>query len=243
MDKATVIFHNAEQMQADWQPEYPLLYSLGSFRYCDLLLAAAERAAWRRMLQLSRLPQPSSLLESCRAACQRAARTLRWDEQDYLSLLDIALDHLTLGRAALYAAILEGIPLDQLDHRSESLRHAVDGLRRSGTQHHLPRGLLTRAWLRFLTGERTGHESAQSDLIEAFEIAERGPMPLHLADIRLHRARLFGLSEDRPANYPWTSPQDDLAEARQLIEKHGYWRRKEELEDAEAAALAVPDTG
>jgi hypothetical protein len=67
-------------------------------------------------------------------------------------------------------------------------------------------------------------------------------MRLFMADILLHRARLFGLSEDRPANYPWNSPQHDLAEARRLIEKHGYWRRKEELEDAEAAALKVPDT-
>ncbi len=67
-------------------------------------------------------------------------------------------------------------------------------------------------------------------------------MPLFLADIHLHRARLFGLSNNRPENYPWTSPQHDLAEARRLIEKHGYWRRKEELEDAEAAALGASDT-
>jgi hypothetical protein len=60
-------------------------------------------------------------------------------------------------------------------------------------------------------------------------------MPLQMADILLHRARLFGLSKERPSNYPWTSPQHDLAEARRLIEKHGYWRRKEELEDAELA--------
>ena len=31
------------------------------------------------------------------------------------------------------------------------------------------------------------------------------------------------------------SAKDDLADARRLIEKHGYWRRKEELEDAERA--------
>jgi hypothetical protein len=60
-----------------------------------------------------------------------------------------------------------------------------------------------------------------------------------MADNHLHWARLFGLSKDRPANYPWTSPQADLAEARRLIEKHGYGRRKEELEDAEKAALGV----
>ena len=58
-------------------------------------------------------------------------------------------------------------------------------------------------------------------------------MPLHMADIHLHRARLFF----REALYPLVSPQVDLAEARRLIEKHGYWRRKEELEDAEAAIL------
>jgi hypothetical protein len=54
-------------------------------------------------------------------------------------------------------------------------------------------------------------------------------MPLFLADIHLHRARLFF----REATYPWQSPQTDLAEARRLIEKHGYLRRMEELEDAE----------
>jgi len=43
--------------------------------------------------------------------------------------------------------------------------------------------------LRFLNGERTGLDSAKTDLDEAWEIAERGPLPLHLADIHLHRAR------------------------------------------------------
>lgn len=44
--------------------------------------------------------------------------------------------------------------------------------------------------------------------------------------------------------YPWNKnpdgsergPKDDLAAARKLIEQCGYWRRKEELEDAEEAA-------
>jgi hypothetical protein len=152
------------------------------------------------------------------------------------------IDHLTLGRAALYAAVLEGLASDQLDPCSQSLQHAVDDLHRAGRQHYLPRGLLTRAWLHSVTGARTGPDSAQSDLDEAFEIAERGPMPLFIADILLHRARLFGLSKDRTAGYPWTSLQDDLDEARRLIEKHGYGRRTEELEDTEAAARAVSDT-
>ncbi|MCG6860697.1 MAG: hypothetical protein LJE70_05390 [Chromatiaceae bacterium] len=59
-------------------------------------------------------------------------------------------------------------------------------------------------------------------------------MPLYQADILLTRARLFGL-RDQEADYPWGSPQADLAEARRLIEKHGYHRRDQELADAEAA--------
>jgi hypothetical protein len=54
-------FREAEDMQAEWQPEYPLLYSLWGFRYCDLLLTAAERAAWRHMLNLP----PSPNLHPC----------------------------------------------------------------------------------------------------------------------------------------------------------------------------------
>src|SRR4030095_3768531 len=41
------------------------------------------------------------------AVSQRAAQTLKWAEQNRAALLTIALDHLTLGRAALYVAILE----------------------------------------------------------------------------------------------------------------------------------------
>jgi hypothetical protein len=232
-------FREAEDMQAEWQPEYPLLYSLWGFRYCDLLLTAAERAAWRHMLNLPPISQSSSLPQDCCAVSERTVLTLQWAEQRNQSLLDIALNHLTLGRAALYEAILKGIPLERLDACREYLQHAVDGIRSAGVQEFLLRGLLTRVWLRCLTGPRNGPESAQRDLDEAFEIAERGPMPLCMADIHLHRARLFGLSKDRPADYPWESPQDDLTKARHLIEKHGYWRRKEELEDAEAAARAV----
>jgi hypothetical protein len=107
--------------------------------------------------------------------------------------------------------------------------------------HHIPRALLTRAWLRFLTGARTGPESAQGDLDAAWEIAERGPMKLFLADIHLHRARLFF----REPEYPWNKnpdgtprgPQDDLAAAEKLINACGYHRRDEELADAKKAIL------
>jgi hypothetical protein len=46
--EAESLFREAEQMQAERQPAYPLLYSVRGFRYCDLLLAPAEREGWRR---------------------------------------------------------------------------------------------------------------------------------------------------------------------------------------------------
>jgi tetratricopeptide (TPR) repeat protein len=253
--EAEARFREAEKMQAKHQPEYPLLYSLRGFQYCDLLLTEAERAAWQHYLSLNSQPSTLNPLESCRAVEQRAAQTLKWAEAARgVSLLDTATIHLTLGRTALYAAILEGragCPQPAAPRRGEGtapylatacreLDATVDGLRRAGAVEFLVRGLLTRAWLRFLTGARTGPESAQSDLDEAWEIAERGPMPLFQADIHLHRARLFGvISNQLPVisgeKYPWESPQADLAEARRLIYKHGYLRRKEELEDAEQA--------
>ena len=145
-------------------------------------------------------------------------------------------DHVTLGRATFYEAILAGTSRDPC---RASLDQAVSGLRRAGVQHHIPRGPLTRAWVRFLSGVPTGTESAQRDLDEAWEIAVRGPMKLFLADIHLHRARLFGgqKSRLRGQKYPWDSPATDLAAAEQLIHTCGYHRRDEELADAKAAIL------
>jgi len=168
-------------------------------------------------------------------------------------LLEIALDHLTLGRAALYAGVLEGraeLPLhpnfpdaqqrvsaeDDWSIARHELDATVAGLRRAGQQFMLPNGLLTRAWLRFLTGVRTGPESAQEDLDEAWEIAERGPMKLFLADIHLHRARLFFREKEYPK--AWISPQADLAAAEKLIKDCGYHRRDEELADAKHAIIS-----
>ena len=157
---------------------------------------------------------------------------------------------------------LQSITKGQVDEQKlfqtvEFSRHAVTHLRANGETHQLPRALLIRAWLRFLDGKPTGPESAQEDLDEAWEIAERGPMRLFMADIHLYRARLFGRpsveasgSVGRPATapvrpatapYPWESPEADLAAARELIIKCGYGRRLPELEDAEASLLNASD--
>jgi hypothetical protein len=228
---ATAGFLEAEGLQAQEEPRYPLLYSLRGFQYCDLLLAEPERAAWHAFSRVG-YPQPdearpdeniSPQLQRCREVEQRAAKIFKWEEDMPLvfrpvaTLLDLALAHVTLGRAALYRIILQG---SETPEAKSEIAQAVDGLRRSGYANQIPQGLLTRAWLRVLEGDFAG---ARADLDEAWQIAERGPMRLHMADIHLHRGRLFHAKEE-------------IQKARTLIEQCGYWRRKEELEDAEVAA-------
>ncbi len=115
-------------------------------------------------------------------------------------------------------------PPSALAQTAKELSAAVDGLRTAGDQEFIPRALLTRAWLHVITNNST---AARADLDEAWQIASRGDMRLHMADIHLHRARLF-------------RDQEELKKARDLIEQCGYGRRKEELEDAEAAAREWP---
>jgi hypothetical protein len=224
--EARALFEAAEARQSAWQPEYPRLYSVHGFRYCNLLLAEAERGAWRRWLNGQELGQMRAVVASCEAVSERAREALHIVLNGSRRLLDIALSHLTLARATLYEADFASlIPAPAHQH----ITAAVGGLRAAGDMSYLLRGLLTRAWLRCLSGDEVG---GRADLEEAWEVAERGPMPLFQADIQLTRARLF---RDRTA----------LAEARRLIEKHGYHRRDEELADAEAAlsSLSLPEEG
>lgn len=233
-------FREAEKLQAENQPEYPPLYSLQGFQYCDLLLAEPERFAWLCSLRLgTKNLKLETVVNACREVEQRVAQTIKIAEENRW-LLDIALDHLTLGRAALYRAILEQLKTQSSKLETERARAhlaaVVDGLRRAGVQDYTVCGLLSRAWLRFLESDSsTGSTSspqagsgqaldgARADLDKAWQIAERGPMRLLMADIHLHRARLF-------------RDKESLAKAAELIRKCGYWRRKEELADAEEAA-------
>jgi hypothetical protein len=212
------LFEDAEHRQAARQPEEPYLNCLQGFWYCDFLLSGAEGAAWQRWLdqEIESNETLTISIAACEAVSERVAYTFKIAERQFRPLY-IALDYLTLARATLYKAH----PAGPLQH--SVLAHitaAVSSLRSAGMKDHLPRGLLTRAWIRYLSGDEPG---CRADLDEAWEIAERGPMPLFQADIQLYRARLF---RDRAA----------LAEARRLIEKHGYHRRDGELADAEAAA-------
>jgi hypothetical protein len=207
-------FEVAESLQAETQPDYPLLYSLWGFRYCDLLLGGVERAAWGG-------PQAGDEENVCARVLERATKTLGWMKRhDWL--YEIVRDTLTLARCALYADCLRSRAPGK--DASRYVEAAVAGFRQVGQQDELPSGLLTRAWLRHCLNDIAGCED---DLNEAQRIAARGGMKLYLADIALYRARLF-------------KDTAELAKARALIEECGYGRRIPELEDAEKLLGVTP---
>jgi hypothetical protein len=242
--QAAECFREAEKFQALSDPDCPLLYSVYGFRYCDLLLGTSERAAWKKTLKSKSRTQ--QLVGRCKSVSDRAEQTLNWWATLFTnaSLLDISLDQLTLSRAMFYMAILEGSDTSVV---AASLQKPADGLRRAAQQQYFPLILLTNAWCfiaeasaqRFRSRGRKASEliaKSKLNLDEAWDIASRGPMRLHLADIHLYRARLFF----REKTYPWKSPQDDLAAAEKLINDCGYHRRDEELADAKKAILGEP---
>ena len=201
LKEAEAIFREAEEMQKKRQVEYPLLYSLSGFQYCDLLLGQGKY----------------------RDVQDRAAQTLEWAHQAGLSLLTIALDHLSLGRAHLFEALQKGGTGD-FSQAAEHLDHAVDGLWKAGTQDHLPRGLLARAALHRVRGD---FQRAQHDLDEATSIAQRSGMGLHQADAYLEYARLH------LAKGETDKARDSLATAKEMVENMGYHRRDPDLADLE----------
>lgn len=231
--KALSLFEEAEAIQADLHPQYPQLDSVEGFHYWDLLLSDAERATWRRIQRMELRGQKSEnrqglsdLADDCRKVEQRARGALQRATQNGGSLLTLALVHLAVGRAGLYRHILRhptaahsARNMSFLAPVAEEITAAVNALRESGHMTHIPAGLLIRALLRPLMGNKA---DSRSDLEEAQRIAERGPMRLHLADIHLTRARLF---RDR----------EELQKAAALIEETGYHRRDEELQDAREA--------
>jgi tetratricopeptide (TPR) repeat protein len=210
-------FREAEALESKRYPTEPLLASVQGFQFCDLLLAGIEREAWRRSLGSDAQPVDAQILADVE---HRATTALALAVRNQWAL-DTALDNLTLGRVALFRKILGNAALDSAHTRVEA---AVRGLRQAGPVEFIVRALLTRASLRVQYGDPA---AARADLDEAQQLAERGPMRLHLADVYLHRARLF-FRENRE------EAREELKKARALIERCGYHRRDEELRDAEA---------
>jgi tetratricopeptide (TPR) repeat protein len=152
---AATLFENAERRQAQLRRESPLLHSLRGARYCDLLLSCGDASEVKR----------------------RASETIKI-AQDNNWLLDIALDTLSLGYAALV--------LDNWSEARTRLDAAIDALHAAGTTHHVPRGYLARAAFYRVIGDLA---LAAQDLDDAADIADRSGLKLHQCDIALERAR------------------------------------------------------
>jgi tetratricopeptide (TPR) repeat protein len=222
------VFREAEALQVEWKPENPWLFSLRGYQYCDLLLSRWEPEDGAGLDGLASTPEKARrFIQGCREVKERAVQTLELAIQQQLGLLAIALDHLSLGRAHLGLALTAPGPVAPGEKAEagfaqavEHLDRAVEGLRQAGTEHNLPRGLLARAALRRLRGDRA---SATEDLSEALEIAERGAMRLHACAAHVEWARL-GLQQGDTE-----TAREHVALARRLVNETGYKRREREV--------------
>jgi tetratricopeptide (TPR) repeat protein len=196
LDQARGVFQEAEGLQQQLQPERPLLHAIEGFRYCNFLLTVGDY----------------------QGVLARGQRFLEWrTETD--SLLNVALDHLILGRAHLLRSQTEG-----LMERAEAgthLERSLDEMRRAGTAHHLPRALLARAALRRVQGDFAG---ARQDIDEALVIARRNGMRMYEADCHLEYAWLRASQpEEGPAAASLDAFSKDAGEM-------GYCRQDGEAE-------------
>jgi len=153
-------------------------------------------------------------------------------------LTDFAFNNLTIGKAQMF--------LENFTESEKYLTQAVDGLRKAGTQHYLPWGLLARA---ILYKHLKEFLKSWADLDEAREIAEYGQMRLFQTDYYLEAARVilaqveignpnnqFAIIEDgleKTVSKPEMERlfKEHVAQAGELIEQTGYHRRDGELEE------------
>ncbi len=224
-EESAAAFREAETMQAEMQPQYPRLYSFQGYRYCDLLLGWAE-------------PEDGAGLEGVEARYREAAEKVRERAEQFFnwrlpsdSVIDIALDHLSLGRAHLGLALTTPATSPDFRQSAEHLDRAVDGLRQAGQEDYLAHGLLARAALRRLAAD---FPAAAADLREAQEITERGSMRLFEADAHLEWTRLHLATGDLAA------ARRHLDRAGELVRACGYGRREREVAWLERRLAEAP---
>ncbi len=197
--KAEELYRQAEAIQKDWEPEEPYLYSYRGFRFCELLL---DQGGYQEALT-------------------RASHTLAV-AQDLQGLMDIGLNHLSLGRAYLAQGLAEGE--GNLEMADENFKESVDFLRRAGRQHYLVLGLLGRA--AFFRATRDW-PAVHLDLEEALEWTQRSGARLYEADAHLEYARLHLAQGNKE------KARTSLVKAREMIQEMGYHRRDREVQELE----------
>jgi len=276
--EAERLFREAERLQADDEPDLPRLYSLAGYKFCDLLLTlgrhreVAERAAYA--LEIARHDTKRLLDISLDTLSLGRAAHMAWREAGFPSPR-LRGEGQGEGRPRVAASQQVSAPhpnpLPMASagpwgeganaHLTDTGRHvdaAVEGLRKAGTENHLPRGLLARAAFR-RDAAAAGvpgitFADADTDLGEVHEIATRGGMRLHLTDYHLERVRLLlaqlpqptvtrGWFTTRTKPPTYTAADRDLLRtantawtaAHTLVQKTGYHRRDPDLADLRTA--------
>ena len=227
-EESAEAFREAEALQAERQPQYPRLYSLQGYRYCDLLLSRGEPEDGSVADGLAADPEAARRFrEACREVRERAEQTLEWLKSKRLPPRHRPRPPEPGPSPSRPGP--DGPPAGGSRRGGGSgfrQGRGAPGPRRGGPaaggyEDYLPRGLLARAALRRLRGDLP---AAEADLSEALEIAERGSMRLHECDAHLEWARLCRQRGDRDGL------ERHVARARKLVEETGYGRRRREVE-------------
>ncbi len=141
-----------------------------------------------------------------------------------IGLLDIALDHLSLGRAELLAYEADGS--GDLAEAEKHLNQAVDGLRKAGQIHEFPAA----CW----PGRRISGSLSSTTAPGAIWTRRCASPPAPACgsiecDAHLEFARLELAQGNREA------ARTHLARAAELVAATGYHRRDKDLEELKAA--------
>ncbi len=137
---------------------------------------------------------------------ERVAYSLPLHQQNNL-LLDIGLDQLNAARA----------------HPAPASFDFLNRLLEANAEEFVVRGYLAQAELLFLASD-PDRAALEAALREAETRAQRGPMPLFLAEAYLLRARMELVVSANPSR-----AQEAYESAKQLIDQHGYERRRPDL--------------
>ncbi len=192
VDKAEECFGQAESLHRELKGRWlPNLYARQGFRYCSFLYDQGKHQE-----VLTRASQAITVKDN-------------WP-------IDIALDHLSLGRAYLATG--------DLPAAETHLNDAVNGTRYASESKFIAGSLLARAELRWAQGSA---DLARADVEKAFRLTRWQGARLLQADCHLLRARM--LLEDGEID----RARLDLRAARSLIDATGYHVRDSRVHELE----------
>jgi tetratricopeptide (TPR) repeat protein len=219
---AEKLFIEAGNLQKKRRPKYSWPYGLAGFLFCDLLFSMGK---YQEVLE-------------------RVRTTIKIAENNN-SLLDIALNKLSIGKALMLQAVDNKVA--SFSEAPDYLNRAVDGLREANRPDYLPLALFAHATL---SRHQKNFLKSWTDLDEAREIAEYGQMRLHLTDYHLEACRnikaQLAITSDSSSEFEIIENgetlslskeemqarfQEHFKEAKRLVKETGYHRRDGELKE------------